>query len=279
MTNKLEELEKKIQKEIIEKTEHQRLERKKKVKTNGLLSKRGRKKKRGKMYFTLETENAIILYNKLKDPIAKNIIYNRYIKEPIEKLVENVFNTFKFSYFDAPSEDIQNEVVSNIILNIHKYREGKGRAFSYFSIVAKNYLILVNNGNYGRYKKSQLISTMPENWEVEDDFWISQRKIESNEFVQLMLTFWDEHLNVVFNRKRDIQIADSVLELFRQSERIELFNKKALYCYIREMTDCKTQYITKVVKTMKDIQTEMFEEYRSRGNIDTTRTKYEHLFW
>ena len=47
-----------------------------------------------------------------------------------------------------PSEEVKHEVVSFLVMNMHKFKEGKGKAFSYFSIVAKNYLILNNNKNY-----------------------------------------------------------------------------------------------------------------------------------
>ena len=39
-------------------------------------------------------------------------------------------------------------------MNMHKFTEGKGKAFSYFSIVAKNYLILHNNNNYKKMKQT-----------------------------------------------------------------------------------------------------------------------------
>ena len=45
------------------------------------------------------------------------------------------------------------EVVSNLVSNMHKFKEGKGKAFSYFSIIAKNFLILYNNGNYKKFKR------------------------------------------------------------------------------------------------------------------------------
>ena len=60
-------------------------------------------------------------------------------------MAENIIHTFKFYYFDVSSEDVKHEVVSFLVMNIHKFKEGKGKAFSYFSIVAKNYLILHNN--------------------------------------------------------------------------------------------------------------------------------------
>ena len=53
-------------------------------------------------------------------------------------------------------------------------------------------------------------------------------------------------LNYFPKKKNDAQIADAILELFRKRETIEVFNKKALYIYIREMVDVKTPKITKI---------------------------------
>lgn len=155
------------------------------------------------------------------------------------------------------------------------FQEGKGKAFSYFSIVAKNYLILKNNGNYKRFKKTSLLSEMPETWNPENDFKETQRGDEMMEFKDLMLRYWDENLTKVFTKKRDIQIADAVLELFRRSQHIENFNKKHLYLLIREMTDCKTHYITKVVNEMKKHQTKMLNDYLDHGMV----TSPSNEFW
>ncbi len=70
------------------------------------------RKKKEKMYFTMDTEAAIIEYNKSSDFKLRNKIYEESIKYPFEKLAENILNTFKFSYFDVSKEDIQMEVVS-----------------------------------------------------------------------------------------------------------------------------------------------------------------------
>jgi hypothetical protein len=128
------------------------------------------RKKKNKVYFTSDTELAIIEYNKCKDPIKRNVIYKNEIQYPFEKLAENILNTFKFSYFDVPKQDVQMEVVSTLIEKIHMFKEGRGKAFSYFSIVAKNHLILKNNGNYKRFKKTSLLSEMPETWNPEGNF-------------------------------------------------------------------------------------------------------------
>ena len=225
------------------------------------------RKKKSKQYFTLDTEEAIIAYNKSTSQRERNDLYKTRIQYPFEKLAENILNTFKFSYFDVSKQDVQMEVISNLIEKIHMFQEGKGKAFSYFSIVAKNYLILKNNGNYKRFKKTSLLSEMPESWNPENDFKQTQFGEELNEFKELMLRYWDIHLTRVFTKKRDIQIADAVLELFRRSANIENFNKKHLYLLIREMTDCKTHYITKVVNEMKKHQTKMLNDYFDKGMI------------
>lgn len=110
-------------------------------------------KKNKRMYFDQDVENAIVEYNNESDPKIKNEIYQANISYAFDKLSENIINTFKFSYFDAPFEEVKQEVVSFLVLSIHKYDHTKGfKAFSYFSVIAKNYLILVNNSNYKRMK-------------------------------------------------------------------------------------------------------------------------------
>ena len=158
------------------------------------------RKKKSKQYFTIDTEKAIIEYNKSDNNDVRNKIYVEGIKYPFEKLAENILNTFKFSYFDVSKQDVQMEVISNLIEKIHMFQEGKGKAFSYFSIVAKNYLILKNNGNYKRFKKTSLLSEMPESWNPENDFRETQRGDEMVEFKDLMLRYWDENLTKVFTK-------------------------------------------------------------------------------
>lgn len=231
--------------------------------------------RKNKQYFTQDTQDAIIAYNNSTNDREKNELYRTRIKYPFEKLAENILNTFKFSYFDVPKEDVQKEVVAILIQKIHMFKEGKGKAFSYFSIVAKNYLILNNNSNYKRYKKTDLLSQMPQTWNPEDDFYHREQGDEFSEFKQLMLNYWDKNLTKVFTKKRDIQIADAILELFRRSQYIENFNKKHLYLLIREMTDCKTHYITKVVNVMKTHQKRMLNEYLDYGEISDSNDEDE----
>ena len=229
-------------------------------------------RKRKNYYFTDVTEKAIIRYNNEERPAMRNRIYNDHIKDAFDKLCENIIHTFKFYYFDVSSEEVKNEVVSFLVMNMHKYTAGKGKAFSYFSIVAKNYLILHNNNNYKKMKTHDKIDVM--DWDRSIQTEISQKNTdqEFSEFVQQMLEYWDNNMNVIFRRQKDVRVADAVLHIFRIKGSIELFNKKALYILIREMTQSNTQHITRVINVMKKYQKGIYKEFQVNGFIDTKTT-------
>ncbi len=225
------------------------------------------RKAKSKQYFTSDTEQAIIEYNISDNQRVKDLLYRDRIKPAFDKLAEIVYNKWKFSYFDDEPQDVMSEVVAFMIEKIHMYKNGKGKAFSYFTIVARNYLILNNNANYKRYKETDIISSMPAHWDTENNFTEEVRNDDHKTFNVVMLNYWDKHLENFFPKKRDLQIADSVLELFRRAEYIENFNKKSLYLLIREMTGHPTHYITKVVNKMRERQMQLYNEFEKEGDI------------
>jgi hypothetical protein len=79
---------------------------------------------------------------------GRDLMYAKEIQPAFTKLVENIIHTFKFYNFSDSPATVINEVVSFLISNIQKYKQQNGKAFSYFSIVVKHYLILHNTRNY-----------------------------------------------------------------------------------------------------------------------------------
>ena len=233
-----------------------------------------RKAKKGstRYYFTDSTEQAVIRHNKETRPHMRERIYNEHIRTPFEKLAENIIHTFKFYYFDVPSEDVKHEVVSFLYMNMHKFTEGKGKAFSYFSIVAKNYLILHNNNNYKKMKQtdSEEVTDYKRDpiTEASRDDMLTAKK----EYLDLFIQYWENNLTTVFKRKQDMDVANSVLYLMENRENIDNFNKKALYIMIREMTNSNTQHITRVVNVMKKHHVNLQHNYLTTGSIETKYT-------
>jgi hypothetical protein len=227
-----------------------------------------RKKSTEKMYFTEDTERAVVRYNNSECQDEREKIFREEIQYPFEKLVENIFNKFKFSYFETGPLDVQKETVSHLMANVHKFDKNKGKAFSFFSIVAKHYLIFLNNTNYKRFNQSVEIGEDREEHTVqlqsEDKHY---KDVEMSEYMQMMISYWETNVGKLFSKQRDLNIANAVIELFRNSDRIDAFNKKALYLYIREISNCKTQQITKVINKMKQCHVNIARSYVNNGVV------------
>ena len=233
---------------------------------NGPRKKRGRKPSK-KQYFTYITDKAIIAYNTEPSWSKRNRVFKEFINYPFNKLVENIYHTFKFSYFDVPYEDVKAEVVAFLTEKIGKFKEGKGKAFSYFSIVAKNYLIIQNNANYAKLKARRGLEVIDDRRNIQSEMALSDRQEALKDFTNQWVEWYDSNINRVFSNKRDIIVADTILELFRIRDNIENFNKKALYILIRERTGLKTQNITKVLNVMKRDYAKMYSVYQKSGHI------------
>jgi hypothetical protein len=225
-------------------------------------------KKISNVYFTPATEDAIVAYNQTEDAREKDRIYNESIQGAFGKIAENVYNTFKFSYADVSPLEIQKQAISHMVANMSKYEKGKGKAFSYFSIVAKHWFILDNNTTYRRFKKHVEICEQTGDageFVVEPEH--EKQESETREFIKLMVEYWDKNVGKHFTKERDLKIANAVVEIFRNADRIDVFNKKALYLYIREIADCQTQHITKVINKLMEPQRKIRDEYYSTGKI------------
>ena len=221
------------------------------------------------VYFTQETEDAILEFLQTTDEIERNRIYNAKIKYAFYKLAENIIHTFKFYYTDINTiEELKHEVVTFLLEKLHLYTQGKGKAYSYFGTIAKRYLIIYNNNNY---KKLQKHGEMDE---IEEDKSFLDRTIRESEddinlnlFIDLYVKYVDKYLYKLFPKPQDAKTADAVMELFRKRESLEIFNKKALYIYIREITDASTPQITKVTKKLNKLRTKLYNEYYIHGYI------------
>jgi DNA-directed RNA polymerase specialized sigma24 family protein len=225
------------------------------------------KEKKNTQYFTQDTEDAIVLYNGLTDQTERDILYRTRIHYAFFKLTENIIHTFKFYYTEVDNiEDLQHEVITFLLTKLHLFNPEKGaKAYSYFGTIAKRYLINSNNKNYKKRVEKAPIS------EIESNENFSYRIDEGSEsdklinFIDKYVEYCTDNIDELFPKKIDAQIADAILELFRKRESIDIFNKKALYIYIREIIDAKTPKITKIADKLYDIFKKHYYFYLENG--------------
>ena len=239
--------------------------------------------KKNKNYFTHDTELAIIKYVNTDDYAERNKIYREEIHYALFKLTQNLIHTFKFYYTEETNlEDLQHEVITFLLTKLDRFDPSKeAKAYSYFGTVAKRYLIASNQKNYK--KRMELLSLDNLNIEQEDGEYVygdtvdlhsptpETELIESTEeenfFLNAFIEYCTENIYELFSREEDAQIADAILNLFRRRDKITIFNKKALYIYIREQIDVKTPKITKVANELADIYRRHYAFYAENGYV------------
>lgn len=218
-------------------------------------------------YFTQATEDAIVEYNNTLTFEQKNKIYHERIHPAFFKLTENIIHTFKFYYTDVDNiEDLQFEVISFLLSKIHLFNPERGaKAYSYFGTIAKRYLILSNQKNYKKRVDTAPIEILEDDenhsYEMEDAPNIEKLSF----FIDKFADHCTQNIFELFPKGEDAQIADAILELFRKREFIDVFNKKALYIYIREIIDVKTPKITKIANQLYSIFKEGYAFYLEHG--------------
>jgi hypothetical protein len=240
-----------------------------------------KRRPKSKNYFTQLTEDAIILYNNTPDSIVRSKIYElgadwQNNPDPIDgihyaffKLTQNIIHTFKFYHTEVEElEHLQHEIITFLLSKMHLFDPSKGaKAYSYFGTIVKRWLILYNTKNYSKKINKVDVDVLLEDgsnhsYHIDE---LGKEKDELSEYIALFVDHVTENIFILFPKKNDAQIADAVLELFRNREYIEIFNKKALYIYIREIVDVKTPKITKIADTLYDIFKSQYPFYLENG--------------
>ncbi len=229
-----------------------------------------KRKPKSKNYFTQETEDSIVLYNASIDSEFKSKIYKEKIHYAFFKLTENIIHTFKFYHTEVEElEHLQHEIIVFLLSKIHLFDPSRGaKAYSYFGTIVKRWLILYTTKNYNTKIKKVDIDVLvqdnsPHSYDMDD---IGGETVDDlSKYIDIFVNHVTENIYELFPKKNDAQIADAVLELFRKRDTIDVFNKKALYIYIREIVDVKTPKITKVADKLHDIFKTKYYFYLENG--------------
>jgi len=227
-----------------------------------------KRRKKSKNYFTQETEDYIVKYNNQPDPEIRSRIYETHIHYPFFKLTQNIIHTFKFYHTEVENlEHLQHEIITFLLSKMHLFDPTRGaKAYSYFGTIVKRWLILYNTKNYTKKVKKVDVDVLTgENSTYTYTQGDEKVKSDLDKYVDIFVKYTSENILELFPKKNDAQIADAILELFRKRETIEVFNKKALYIYIREMVDVKTPKITKIADKLHDIFKSQYIFYLENG--------------
>ncbi len=203
-------------------------------------------------YFTQDHENAIVAYVAADDPAERTKLYIEFIQPAFDELVNKIIYTYKFT--SLPNvEQLAEECKIWLTTILDKYDQTKGtKAFSYFTVVTKNWFIHKVKKNAQQNRREVYYDDMSK--ELELNHLSTENEYESlREDREFWIHLWQEieswdAANMKPNEKK---VLEAVKVLLKHSEEIEIFNKKAIYLYMREITGLNTKQVVNNLNKMR----------------------------
>jgi hypothetical protein len=212
-----------------------------------------KKKTRNKNhYFTKDHENAIVRYTQTTCKRERTELYVNWIQPAFNEMVDKIVFTYKFT--TLPNIDyLRDECKIWLMTILDKFDPAKGsKAFSYFSVITKNWFIHRVKKQQKKNKREIDYDNISKSYEEEylstNDSYITER--EEAEFWKL---FYDElkSWDVGQMKENDLKVYQAINILFESKDDIEIFNKKAIYLYLREITGLNTKQIVNSLKRFR----------------------------
>tara|TARA_R100001440_G_scaffold68191_1_gene89659 strand:- start:196 stop:894 length:699 start_codon:yes stop_codon:yes gene_type:complete len=220
-------------------------------------------------YFRKEHQDAIVEYCQTQDPKRRNELYKFFIGPVFDEMVDKIVYTYKFTSLpniDSLKEDCKNWLIT--VLNNFDPEKGS-KAFTYFSVVSKNWFIAEVKKTSKKAKRET---------HLEEYFLTHSDQSNTPSIQQLVVhnTYIDDrnkyefflHLNKEIQswkkmplRENEVKTIQAIEILFSEANNIEIFNKKAIYLYIREITGLNTKQVVSSLNKVRKRYAEFKKEW------------------
>ena len=204
------------------------------------------------MYFTQEHENAILKFCTSENREEKEKLYIDLIQPAFNQMVDKIVFSYKFT--NLPNiDELRMECKVWLTTILDKYDPTRGsKAFSYFSVITKNWFIHKVKRNTRRlqrevpYEEAEL--ELETNFVDPGDQYYQERIAK-----EFWSNLWEEieSWNVDFEKEAEKKVYEAVKIVLSSVDDIEIFNKKAVYLYLRELTGMNTKQIVSHLNKMR----------------------------
>ena len=217
---------------------------------------RKRRKRTKNNYFTKVHEDAIVKYALSTSRQEKSKLYMTLIQPAFDEMVNKIIFTYKFN--NLPNIDyLRDDCKIWLTTILDKYDPNKGsKAFSYFSVVTKNWFIHKVKQNSKKLRRETSYENIIENGGP-DSLGTSATTIDYVE-QRSEAEFWNLLLNQVNKwdtgnlKTNEKLVLDAVKVLLHNIDDIEIFNKKAVYLYLRELTGLNTKQVVNNLNKLRE---------------------------
>lgn len=209
-----------------------------------------------KLYFHSGTHDAIVRFQTEEDISERDRIYSLEILPAFTKLVENLI-FIHGANTHVSVEEFKSDCISFLYEKLKKFDSSRGtKAFSYFNVVAKNWIIVRMRQKIKHTKKHiniddktivpeiEIIDIVEPTFEI---YGSAGKKAVQSEQLEMMFCEIDTRLE----QDHEKMCMDAIKKIFQNIDDIDFFNKRAIFVYIREMTNLNTKQISTAMSSIK----------------------------
>ena len=205
-----------------------------------------------KHYFTQVHEDAVVRYCQTTCVRERTDLYVKYLEPAFNEMVDKIVFTYKFTTL-SNIDSLRDECKVWLMTVLDKYDPNKGsKAFSYFSVITKNWFIHKVKRQQKRQRREINYDNIAKHYE-EEYLSTNESYITSREEEEFWKQFYEElsSWDVGQMKENDLKVYKAINILFESKEDIEIFNKKAIYLYLREITGLNTKQIVNSLKKFR----------------------------
>jgi ribosome-binding protein aMBF1 (putative translation factor) len=236
------------------------------------VKRRGRKPKLSTNYFDTREEEAVKMFLSASTSYEKNIIYDEYLKAPLDKMIESIIRRYKLYRKDMDFREIHHDTHSFLITKVDKFKPARNKkAYSYFGTICKNYLmgqIIKDQKETNRKISYEDISTHLEN-RPDMIYYIEHEQVEPEQIIKDFVVQLKEFTDTNELTDNEKKLGVALIDLFENYENIFIgndnnkFNKNIILLSLREMTNLSTKEIRTSLKKYKTLYYEIIKTIKN----------------
>jgi len=218
------------------------------------------------LYFGPEVDEKIVEYKLCEDPEKKNKIFEEHIRPALVKLVESQMYIYNFYKIDDP-ETLKNECLADLYQTLPKFDATRGKkAFSYFNVVTKHWFV----GKI-REKNKRLKSEAENFYGIDHEIVKSDPSIVEKSYEDEVMAkeFWIslfrdmDKWRKLLKKEQERKVLDAIVFLLQNPHIVSIYNKKAVFFYIREMTGLTTKQVNHNMNRLRSLYATFRERFHS----------------
>ncbi len=230
-----------------------------------------KRKKSKNQYFGPKEDLAIVAFQKSDDIREREVLYNTLILPAFDKLVENLIFIHEFYRLHDSYETLKHDCIEFLYETIYKWDSSRGtKAFSYFNVVAKNWLI-IQAKKRSKYLKRSV--------SIDDPKSMAAYEIETIQNFDVIpspdsIVSHAERMDAIFKclyeikekltNANEILCINAVIVVFERMDDLDFFNKRAVFLYLREISGLSPKQLTAAISSLK----KNYRELRGRDDFE-----------